>query len=186
MPSRLCPHTEREMVDERHWRCLACKQSFVPRGMPIRHGTVEGYNKHKRVHKGRWPLLACERCVVANREWHQEYSARPEVAKLRRIRGSARMAALERVRKAYPAAFSAAYREELEKRDLREVRQHYEIPVWDDVLARLVKAATGRDEASVESRIRLRTASPEEAEVIRQVRRLRVILASKQSRSSET
>jgi hypothetical protein len=88
------------------------------------------------------------------------------------------MAALERMRMEYPAVFAAAYRAELERRDLREVRQHYEVPVWDDIVARLVKAALGRDEASAESRVRLRIAGRDEAEVIRQVRRIRVLLGS--------
>jgi hypothetical protein len=90
------------------------------------------------------------------------------------------MAAFVRMRRQYPGAYLEAYRQELDRFSLKEVIQHYMVPAWDDILARLVKAAVGRDEASVESRIRMRTASREEAEVIREVRRLRVILAARE------
>lgn len=93
------------------------------------------------------------------------------------MRNAARMAAGVRLRRLYPGEFLAAYSAELRLRGLEEVRQHYQVPVWEDIIVRLVKAATGRDEASLASAVRQGRAVQTEAEILRMVSRLRALLS---------
>lgn len=174
-----CSHQDRKEVPgvARRMYCLTCEREFTPRGLPIRHGTVEGFQKHRRIRNGRWAWPACEKCKAANAQWQRDYNLRPEAIKARRVRAAARVAALAQLRKQYPAAYAAAYVREMERRDSKVVRQQHEVFAWDDVVARLVKAATGMDEATAENRLRMHVSGREEREVMREVRRLRVMLA---------
>ncbi len=178
--ARRCPHPDRAWVGDRTMHCGACGKDFIPRGLPIKHGTIEGYNKHVRVHSGQWSVPACEKCMEAKRVWRREYDARPEAVRSRKIRTMARAAALEQLRRQYPAAYAVAYCRELEKRGGREVLQHYQVPDWEDILAKLIMAVTGRAEADAEEMSHAPYRVPaDERETMLAVRRLRVILADR-------
>jgi hypothetical protein len=175
-----CQHANRKKIGDRRFYCEDCRREFTPRGLPVRHGTVEGYNCHIRKRSGQWGWPACPKCSQAKLEWRREYDSRPESVRSRKVRTAARAAALERLRRQYPGAYSAAYREELEARGGEVVRQQYEVPVWEDIITRLVMAVTGLPEAEAEERSHPPYRSTlEEREVMSQVHRLRVLLAAR-------
>jgi hypothetical protein len=166
----------REQVDATHVRCAACGAVFFRRDLDtIEHGTYDGYCKHKRERFGDWDWPACDPCKDALREYTREYGGRDHAISSRRRRSSARFAAHARIARLYPGLYHRLYVEELDKRSLAPVLPP-QVPLWDDMLARLVKEALGADEDSVNDRLLLPGASHREREVMRQVRRLRLVL----------
>lgn len=172
-----CEHKNRKPADGYKVQCTDCGHVFLPRNHPIDHGTYAGYNRHIRRKSGEWcfPPGNCG-CGEAAREWRQEYNNRKSSVASRKMRGGARFRALQRLRKVYPGAYSALYIEELARAGNFSKRSRHEIPVWDDVIARLVKVATGYDEHDLASRVGANWASRQEREVFRQLQRLRLIL----------
>jgi hypothetical protein len=177
-----CKHVHREVVPGtagRRMHCSDCGRDFTPGGLPVHHGTIEGFNRHNRRRKPPWGWPACQRCLDAKTAWRQEYDHRPSAIAARKKRASARVAALVTLRRQYPAAFAVAYSKELEKRGVQEVRAHYEVPAWEEILDRLVYAALGVSQAEVEHKTASRLSAAEQREVILQIRRLRVLLAKR-------
>lgn len=175
-----CQHPERETIPgDRRLHCLTCDRKFTPRGLPVLHGTIEGFNRHNRKRSGQWGWPACDKCLAGRLEWRREYDARPSSVKARKLRTASRAAAFEVLRRQYPAAYATAYRKELEKRGAKEVRQHYDVPDWEGILDRLVYAALGVNENEMEHRSSPRLSALEQREVVMQVRRLRVLLAKR-------
>jgi hypothetical protein len=165
---------------------MTCDSVFVPRGAKISHGSYRGYNRHSSKRTGQWAWPPCPSCRQAALEWRRENEAKPDVRKTRRRRNAARSEALARLRRQYPGAYAAAYLEELHLRGGEGSRQKFQVPVWDGIIARLVKAATGDDEERVATRIRQGIASPAEIEVARQVGRLRALVVSLTRESTES
>ncbi len=177
MTPQACLHQDREPAgDGLRARCQDCGRVFLPRGAPVEHGTYRGYSRHSKKRAGQWSWPPCSPCAEAGRQWRKEYEERPGTQKGRRRRNAARSEALVRLRRRYPGEYAALYVEELRLRGGEVVRRE-EVPVWDGILARLVKAATGYDEARAAVRVREGRAGPAEIEVIRQVSRLRALLA---------
>lgn len=181
MPAKgRCEHKDRKKVSARIWHCSDCGNDFTPRNSPVSHGTVEGFNKHNRVRRGNWSAPPCQLCVDGRTEWRREYDNRPTSVQARRFRTAARAAALETLRRQYPRAYSAAYREQVEIRGGQVVRQQYEVPEWESILSKMVMALTGLSEEEAEERSRSISRVPlEQREVMTQIRRLRVLLAAR-------
>jgi hypothetical protein len=159
--------------------CLICDKDFTPRGLPVLHGTIEGFNRHNRRRSGQWGWPACDKCLAGRLAWRREYDARPESVKARKIRTAARATAFEALRRQYPAAYAAAYRRELELRGAKEVRQRFEVPDWESILDKLVYAALGVTETEMEHKTSSRLSVMEQREVVVQIRRLRILLAKR-------
>lgn len=181
MTARGCRHPAelREAQDDGlRVRCGHCGRVFVPAGAPVEHGTYRGYSRHKLRQRGEWawpPGDGCG-CAAAAAAWRREYETRPGTADSRRRRGRARMQAMERLRRVYPGHYARLYTEELEAAGGQVVRQEYEIPLWDDIIARLVKDALGVDEAAAADLVRLGRAGSRERAVLRHTARLRALL----------
>lgn len=163
-------------------RCLDCDRVYRPRSVIPKHGTYPGYTRHRRVRvrpgEGEWcwPVpMACG-CRQAAKKWRKEYAKRPEVTATRQLRARASMAAMARMRRAYPAVYTQLYAEELARLGQHEQRQHMVTPLWDDIIRRLVKSATGKDEATLDGLVRAGRASVPERDVVYQVRRIRILL----------
>jgi hypothetical protein len=173
-----CPHPrdQRSSVpggDRQH--CGACGKDFTPRGV-TRHGTYRGYCRHSKNKSGEWCWPPCGPCAAAARQWRTEYEERPEAKVARHRRSAARMAALERMRKSSPGTYMAFYKQEMDRRGGGRAPYRTSVPVWDDIIARLVKEALGMDEHTAAERARSRLATTREREVMRQVARLRVVM----------
>jgi hypothetical protein len=177
-----CKHAKREPIPGtagRRMHCSDCDRDFTPGGLPVHHGSIEGFNRHMRRRKAPWGWPACPKCLKAKKDWRQEYDHRPSSIEARKIRAAARVAALVTLRRQYPAAFAAAYGKELDARGVTEVRQHYEVPPWEEILDRLVYAALGVPQAEMEHKTVSRLSGSEQREVVLQIRRLRLLLAKR-------
>jgi hypothetical protein len=178
--ARTCKHPagkRRPGPDAEHLRCTACGRVFRPRGAPVRHGTYLGYSKHERLRDGEWSWPACGPCQQAIVSWRDEYAHQPAVVKRRRVRTAARAAALGRLSRVFPGPYTVVYLEELERRSGGGVAVSRELPMWDDVIGHLVRAATGRDEWTMAALVRRGAATDRETGIMRQVARLRLLLA---------
>lgn len=164
-------------------RCDQCSVVFLPyaRRPRVRHGTYSGYNKHRRLREaeGQWCWPPCEACAVGAKKWRAAHVPSAAAEKMRRSRQRAHARAILRMQRAFPQLYNSLYTEELKLEEGNKVPRFgpdVSMAVWDDVLRRLVKAATGMDEATLISRARGRIASGNEREVVRALLRLRTIL----------
>jgi hypothetical protein len=176
-----CPHPKDQLTPvegSERVTCGRCNRTFLPRTGKTPHGTYRGYCRHQQLKSGEWGWPIPEECGCRQAQvvWRTEYHHREDVMAIRRTRHAARQKALDQLRVLYPGVYAQLYTADLERRGGRVVRQHHETPVWDDILARLVKEALGRDEYTVAERIRAKLADPREREVMRQVSRLRMLL----------
>lgn len=173
-----CRHKgKREEIGNKAVRCTQCGHEWVPRGrVRVMHGTYKGYNRHNKVRGGRWPWPACEPCQDAATAWRSEYNENEDVRAARRIRSGAHQAAMMRIKRTFPMLYATLYAEEMRRRDKTAVRHELDVPSWDDLVKRLVKAATGRDEDELAAGVNAGWANPREREVMRLTGRLRVML----------
>ena len=176
MTVKRCPHRNRtDAGDGEKVRCLNCGRVFVPRSASPKHGTYRGYSRHSRKRAGEWCWPPCRKCAEAGTQYRQAYALTSRAREDRHRRNAASMAASARLRRQYPGEYALAYADELRLRGGEEVLQHHEVPAWDDVTARLVKAATGYEEALAVARVREGRATRPESEVIRLASRLRTL-----------
>lgn len=181
MPFTNCAHPAelREAVNVRDgkYRCRQCGKVYVPRGARVYHGTYRGYSKHHRVRNYLWPWPIPEDCgcLQAAREFRRAVAERPQNKAAIAMRSAARKNALQRLGRCFPGIYAQFYTQEMARREPSGALLEH-VPDWDDVIARLVKEALGKDEATVIERVRSRIATGQEREVMRQVTRLRVIL----------
>jgi hypothetical protein len=85
----------------------------APRRKLVRHGTWQGYDKHRRIRKGNWSWPACEKCVPAATEGRRGYAQRPEVVASTRLRNNARQRAFRRLKDLHPGEFARLLSEEV-------------------------------------------------------------------------
>lgn len=180
-----CKHPRQHREDRGFgWiKCHRCQKSFRK---VVKHGTFAGYNRHRerRDTYWPWPVAALEDggcgCQEAATEARRELRSRPENISAHRLRDRARMDALLQLRRAYPGDFLRAYREGLQRRALpfAEMQARRMMPAWDEIVGSLIKAAMENDEATIADRVREGWASPKEREVMRQARRLRMLLGA--------
>lgn len=174
------PYDRREVLEDGRVRCLECFSVFKPRLKPAEHGTYNGYTWHTIVRRGEWafPIPGSDPCGCAQaaREYRRRYFDTPEARAAGTTRSSARHAAMHRLTWLFPSAYRRMYVEEMTRRQLPTRKLEHRTPAWDDLVARLVKAALDRDEESVADRVRLAEASPRELEVHRLAVRLRLVL----------
>lgn len=179
------PREQREAVHGRGQggkvRCGACGKVFTPRGAPVVHGTYRGYAKHRRLRDGgAWaypPARECG-CLEAGTEYRRQNSKKPANEKLRKQRGMARQRALSRLRQSYPYLYAEFYAREIHSIN-GEAELEPRIPVWDDLVRRLVKETMGKDEAALCDALRTRTATAHERECMRLVGRIRIMLGER-------
>lgn len=184
----MCQHKDKEQrrkLPHGMVKCLKCGKELKDVHYKVRHGTYRGYNKHRYEAAGRWPWPIpgddpCG-CREAGTEANKDKHKTPKNREMQSQRASARSAALMHLKRAFPALYMKLYAEALEKSRGRAPAPYAparEFPLWDDLLARLVKEAMGRDELDLAERVRGRLASRQEVEVHRLVARLRVLLAA--------
>lgn len=186
MPSRpgQCKHPKDQRTKIRNGKvtCLVCQKTFTPPGQTsVRHGTYRGYDRHRRRREGQWcwPIGDECGCKQAGIDFQREQASRPENRQRTRKRGAARQRALAHLARTYPSVYATYYAEEMAGTPAPFVAER--IPDWDDLLRRLVKEAMGQDEATLAGKVQAKLASPQEATVMRLVRRLRVMLAAPDS-----
>lgn len=178
-----CWHRNKEKVPKTDKvKCLDCSKVYTPKDAPVRHGTYRGYAKHLRERKGRWPWPALEECgcMQAGRDFRKHQANLPENKRNRAVREAARKRALSRIRMTFPGLFAAIYSQEMGA-DRPTVHAQAHVPMWDDLMARLLKEATGRDETELAERVRSRMATPREREVMRLATRLRVLFSAREA-----
>lgn len=176
-----CEHPEDQRYRDRNRRgylkCKLCRESFPrPRRKLPDHGTPEGYSRHRRIKAGNWAWPACTPCQEAQRNWLREYNHRPDAIRMRKLRGSARLAALNALQRLYPAEYRKAYIEESAKRGLVVTNRMPPPPEWEQVLVRMLKVA-GVDVNDLTRSVQGGWATTSEREVFRCLRQLRFILA---------
>ena len=174
-PGDICrhPHAFREACG-RGWQfCTRCGKKFRP---AAKHGTASGYGRHQREREGEWawPVPQDCGCRAAVRAKRREFNREPARNEAKNRRARSRMEALARLRRMYPGQYARFYQEEVRRRESREGRA--KIPVWEDILAALVKAALDSDEDAVAVRLREGWATQREREVMRQLRRVRQVM----------
>jgi hypothetical protein len=164
--------------------CGDCGKTFSSPKAKFRHGTNRGYQKHKRQRSGDWgwPLAAgtCG-CREANQEYNRKIREIPENVELRHLRDSARQAALLQLRRQFPSEFQRHYVAEMIQRSGGRAADvtgdSVPVPLWDDLMAQLLKAALELDEASLHTKLRGGWATVRERTVLRLAGRLRFLLA---------
>jgi hypothetical protein len=180
-----CRHTgdERKKLPDGKIHCLACGKVFTSPKAPARHGTERGFRKHRRDRTARWPwpaeLGTCG-CKEASLEYGRTVRAIPENAALRHQRDAARQAALLRLRRQFPSEYQRHYSDEMLRRSDGTIASSGDavpLPLWDDLMAQLVKSLLGRDEHEVLTRVRGGWSTQREKTAIRLIARLRAILA---------
>jgi hypothetical protein len=185
-----CKHKEREKLGGGRVHCFTCGKTFTSPAAKVFHGTVRGYHKHKRDRSATWcwpsPAGTCG-CREAYREHNQQVRKKPESVAARHIRDSSRQAAMLNLRRQFPAEYQRFYMAEVTARTGQPCSgDAVPLPVWDDLVAQLVKAAVGSDEHEVLIRVREGWASPSEKNVMRITSRLRALLALAHSDQKRT